>query len=89
MSKHIATAQTAEVNGETYTIDSKARWDCTEGANWTQVGLVGCADARLDGLTICWDWSQGSVRPKTKAERVAHIIRDADLIASHIEARFA
>ena len=89
MSKHIATAQAVEVNGETYRIDSKARWDCEEGPDWTQVDLEGCADARLDGMTICWDWSQGSIRPAKKAERVAHIIRDADLIAAHIEARFS
>jgi hypothetical protein len=89
MSIHPAFAQTVEIDGNTFSIDSGARWQCVEGQDWTQVSLIGCKDARLNNLTICWDWSQGSVRPAKKAERVAHIIRDADLIASHIEGRLA
>lgn len=87
MSKHIAKAQTVEVDGATCRIDSAARWVATEGVTWTQVMLTGCADARLEGLTICWDWSQGSVRPATKRERVEHITHDPGLVASHVEAR--
>lgn len=87
MSKHIATAMTFDIDGEVFKIDSGARWDASESTvDETVVTLTNCKDDRLDGLTIAWDWTQGSNRLRTKRERVDSLITDHSLIESAIEA---
>lgn len=72
------------LNGREMRIVSGSKWVVSEGSDYTQV----CLDKpghELDGLTIAMDWSQGFVRPSRKAERVAYIIEDADILAMHAE----
>ena len=70
------------VEGRAIKIKSRSTWIVSEGADYTQV----CLDQpghELDGMTIAMDWSQGSVRPAYKVERIKAILEDADILADH------
>ena len=59
----------------------KSHWEMFERNNEESVFVVTKGD--FQGMEIAYDWTQGSIRPATKKERLLSIIADRSLVEAH------
>lgn len=61
---------------------ARSAWKAVENAADETIAVV--TRGPYAGMEIAMDWSQGMIRPETKAARLATIVEDESLVVEHM-----